>query len=215
MRCKVIFKHHPVELDMARDKIEKVFGAQTLPTGQFSLESELFKNYPQINDTVIYYNRLMNIFYAFLRLDMSHTQLWIECTLGRETFSHVERIINNSMVALRQSQTGWKQPCKIESSLFYELVDTESLDITAKGETLISQLTSLLSRANVLALFFTWVITVTVVFLLAPVGNRNLGLLLQPSFYAPAGIILAALLRLAYNFIRHRRGVVIYVGKSE
>jgi len=198
MHCKIVLKHGRVNVEVVKKELGKIFGQRSLRRNLFHTGSEVFRGYPEIEKNIIYLNKLPGTVYAFLRLDLEHTQVWAECTAGRETFSRLESIVDNGLRAIKESQ-GRPKKCQIESGYIYEQTDTDSLELAIEETSWTAEIRRNLSLSNFLFLLFTWVVAVVVTFSLSPAEERDAILLVQPSIYAPAGAVLITIAMFVYN----------------
>lgn len=210
MRCQVVLRHRPLNRREARKKFKEVFAAPSLPPSRHHLVSEQFRGQPEFNSQVLYYNRLPDVFFSFMCLDSRSTQIWAEATTGRETFSSLERVVDNGIRVIKESQAKRKK-CNIESSRIFEQEDTESLELALEEISLLTEIRSVIRFYHFYFLIFTWGIGALVGFLITPVEGKKWTLLLQPAMFAPGGAILAGFSKILYNVCRRRKRVRIRV----
>lgn len=210
MRCQVVLIHRPLNRRGARRKLTEVFAAPSLPPSRHHLVSEQFRGQPEFNSQVLYYNRLPGTYFSFMCLDSRSTQIWAEATTGRDTFSSLERIVDNGIKAIKEAQVK-KKRCQIESSRVFEKEDTESLELEFKESSLLAEIQSVINFYHLYFLIFAWLIGVLVGFITTQDDKWNWVILIQPAMFAPGGAILAGFSKILYNRFRSRKRVRIRV----
>lgn len=210
MNATITLRHHPVDSQAACEEMERTFGQRTYSPQRFARESKLFKDLA-FGANLIFGNRFLDTFYAFLHLGPGQTQLWIECSTGRETLQHICWVADRGMCAIKAAQRARVKGCAIQASRLYETVDTDALPLTIVHRTRWKRLGEAARGTNIAALLTTYALALAFAWFTTPPAERSISLALTHGAYAPAGAVVAVVIVLAYNALRvkPRVGVIV------
>ncbi len=211
MNCNVIISHSKMSKKQFRGRLAKVFGSDSLPYGAFHKCSVKFADFPELQKSVLYHNKIHNITYSFLILDVNNTQIWCECSEGTDTFTEFERIVTNGILAIKQSFL--PKRCSLSSCRIYEKDEADSLPLNMSIISFFSELEGIFKKENLIFIFLTWLIAVLIVYMIPSEFEKGASIWYNPSLYAPAGALLTATIRSFYNSIRSGKKVIIHVNR--